>query len=175
MIDPGQTARLVFWVANDGNAPITSVAIMMLMEDGKLAIMKTPNGENPLMHGAQPILGVDVWEHSYYLDFRNRRPDYLKAWWDVVNWHKVAENFSILAGLFPDRIDLALTHRIAYGVATGIYRPSEVLAVTFTTRAAGEMRTRLRDLGVREDRTHRTKHLVLFDFSLARAPGAAQR
>ena len=50
----------------------------LAVKDGKLAIMKTPNGENPLVHGAKPILGVDVWEHSYYIDYRNRRPDYLR-------------------------------------------------------------------------------------------------
>ncbi len=51
---------------------------------------KTPNGENPLMHGAQPILGVDVWEHSYYIDYRNARPKYLEAWFDnLVNWDYV--------------------------------------------------------------------------------------
>ena len=49
------------------------------VKDGKVEAMKTPNGENPLVHGAHPILGVDVWEHSYYIDYRNRRPDYLKA------------------------------------------------------------------------------------------------
>jgi Fe-Mn family superoxide dismutase len=49
------------------------------MKDGRLEISKTPNGESPLVHGASPILGVDVWEHSYYVDYRNRRPDYLKA------------------------------------------------------------------------------------------------
>ena len=49
------------------------------MKNGKLEILKTPNGENPLMHGSQPILGVDVWEHSYYLDYRNARPKYLEA------------------------------------------------------------------------------------------------
>ena len=55
-------------------------------------VMKTPNGENPLVHGAKPILGVDVWEHSYYIDYRNRRPDYLKAWVDhLINWEYVAE------------------------------------------------------------------------------------
>jgi superoxide dismutase, Fe-Mn family len=56
-------------------------------KDGKLTIMKTPNGENPLVHGAKPILGCDVWEHSYYIDYRNARPKYLEAWFDnLVNW-----------------------------------------------------------------------------------------
>ena len=64
-------------------------------KDGKLVIMKTPNGENPLMHGASPILGVDVWEHSYYIDYRNRRPDYLKAFVDnLINWDYVDELFA---------------------------------------------------------------------------------
>ena len=59
---------------------------------GKLEISKTPNGENPLVHGATPILGVDVCEHSYYIDYRNRRPDYLKAFVDhLVNWEYVDE------------------------------------------------------------------------------------
>ena len=60
--------------------------------DGKIVATKTANGENPLVHGGQPILGVDVWEHSYYIDYRNRRPDYLKAVVDnLVNWEYVAE------------------------------------------------------------------------------------
>ena len=64
-------------------------------KDGKLAIMKTPNGENPLMHGASPILGCDVWEHSYYIDYRNLRPKYLEAFVDsLVNWDYVDEMFS---------------------------------------------------------------------------------
>jgi Fe-Mn family superoxide dismutase len=62
----------------------------LAVKDGKLAILKTPNGENPLVHGAKPILGVDVWEHSYYIDYRNRRPDYLKAFIEnLVNWEHV--------------------------------------------------------------------------------------
>ena len=62
------------------------------VKDGKVEVMKTPNGENPLVHGAHPILGVDVWEHSYYIDYRNRRPDYLKAFLDsLVNWDHVDE------------------------------------------------------------------------------------
>jgi superoxide dismutase, Fe-Mn family len=65
------------------------------VKDGKLAIMKTPNGENPLVHGATPILGCDVWEHSYYIDYRNRRPDYLKAFMDnLVNWEHVEQMYS---------------------------------------------------------------------------------
>jgi Fe-Mn family superoxide dismutase len=60
--------------------------------NGKVTAMKTPNGENPLVHGGTPILGVDVWEHSYYIDYRNRRPDYLKAFVEhLINWDYVAE------------------------------------------------------------------------------------
>lgn len=60
------------------------------LTDGKLAISRTPNGENPLLGGAQPILGCDVWEHSYYIDYRNRRADYLNAFLDhLVNWEHV--------------------------------------------------------------------------------------
>jgi superoxide dismutase, Fe-Mn family len=66
----------------------------LAVKDGKIVVMKTPNGENPLIHGATPILGVDVWEHSYYIDYRNRRPDYLKAFVDsLVNWEHVAEMY----------------------------------------------------------------------------------
>lgn len=62
----------------------------LAIRDGKLEVTKTPNGENPLMHGAQPILGCDVWEHSYYIDYRNARPKYLEAWFDnLVNWEYV--------------------------------------------------------------------------------------
>ncbi|MBB6306352.1 superoxide dismutase [Xanthobacter tagetidis] len=67
----------------------------LALVDGKLAITKTPNGENPLVHGGTPLLGVDVWEHSYYIDYRNRRPDYLKAFVDhLVNWEYVAELYA---------------------------------------------------------------------------------
>lgn len=64
------------------------------VKGGKIEVMKTPNGENPLIHGAIPILGIDVWEHSYYIDYRNRRLDYLQAIVDhLVNWEYVAERF----------------------------------------------------------------------------------
>jgi Fe-Mn family superoxide dismutase len=56
---------------------------------GKLAIESTPNQDNPLMDGKRPIMGIDVWEHAYYLKYQNRRPDYLAAWWSVVNWDEV--------------------------------------------------------------------------------------
>ena len=63
-------------------------------KDGKLAISKTPNGENPLVHGGSPILGVDVWEHSYYIDYRNARPKYLEAFVDsLINWDYVEEMY----------------------------------------------------------------------------------
>lgn len=63
----------------------------LAIKDGNLVVTKTPNGENPLMHGMSPILGCDVWEHSYYIDYRNARPKYLEAWFDnLVNWDRVA-------------------------------------------------------------------------------------
>ncbi|HET7715744.1 MAG TPA: superoxide dismutase [Bauldia sp.] len=68
-------------------------------QNGKLAITKTPNGENPLVHGGVPILGCDVWEHSYYIDYRNRRPDYLNAWVDsLINWDYALELYEKAMG-----------------------------------------------------------------------------
>ncbi|MEE6187492.1 Superoxide dismutase [Mn] [Mycovorax composti] len=69
----------------------------LIVKDGKLEVTSTPNQDNPLMDVAEvkgtPILGIDVWEHAYYLKYQNKRPEYLKAFWNVVNWDKVAEKF----------------------------------------------------------------------------------
>jgi Fe-Mn family superoxide dismutase len=70
----------------------------VIVKDGKLEVTSTPNQDNPLMDVAEvkgtPILGIDVWEHAYYLKYQNKRPDYLKAIWNVINWSKVAEHYA---------------------------------------------------------------------------------
>ena len=62
-------------------------------KSGKLEIVSTANQDSPLMDGNTPVLGVDVWEHAYYLNYQNRRPDYLKAWWNTVNWTEVSKRY----------------------------------------------------------------------------------
>ena len=66
--------------------------------EGSLCVCSTPNQDTPLMEGRTPILGCDVWEHAYYLKYQNRRPDYLKAFWSVVNWDAVAANYAATKG-----------------------------------------------------------------------------
>lgn len=69
----------------------------LIVKDGKLEVSSTPNQDNPLMDVAEvqgtPVLGIDVWEHAYYLKYQNKRPDYLKEIWNVINWNKVGEHF----------------------------------------------------------------------------------
>jgi Fe-Mn family superoxide dismutase len=66
--------------------------------DGKLEVYSTPNQDSPLMEGKTPLLGLDVWEHAYYLKYQNRRPDYISAFWNVVNWDYVAQLFAAAKG-----------------------------------------------------------------------------
>ncbi len=70
----------------------------LVVADGKLDVIARPNQDSPLAEGKTPILGVDVWEHAYYLHYQNRRADYLKAWWNVVRWDKVAARFAAARG-----------------------------------------------------------------------------
>ena len=70
----------------------------LVASDGKLDVVSRPNQDSPLMEGKTPLLGVDVWEHAYYLKYQNRRPDYLSAWWNTVNWAAVAKRFAAARG-----------------------------------------------------------------------------
>ncbi len=66
----------------------------LVLANGKLQVVSTANQDSPLMDGQYPILGIDVWEHAYYLKYQNKRPDYVDAWWNVVNWEAVAKRYS---------------------------------------------------------------------------------
>jgi superoxide dismutase, Fe-Mn family len=70
----------------------------LVLQGGKLKVTTTPNQDSPLSQGLYPILGNDVWEHAYYLKYQNRRPDYLAAWWNVVNWAEVNKRFGVAKG-----------------------------------------------------------------------------
>jgi len=68
----------------------------LIIENGKLSVTSTPNQDNPVSEGKEVLLGIDVWEHAYYLKYLNKRPDYVDAWWKVLDWAKVEERFSAL-------------------------------------------------------------------------------
>jgi Fe-Mn family superoxide dismutase len=70
----------------------------LVFADGKLKVISTPNQDSPLTQGLYPILFNDVWEHAYYLKYQNRRPDYLAAWWNVINWHEANKRFAVAKG-----------------------------------------------------------------------------
>jgi Fe-Mn family superoxide dismutase len=66
----------------------------LVLADGKLKILSTANQDSPYMSGQAPIMGIDVWEHAYYLKYQNKRPDYIDAWWNVVNWAAIGERYA---------------------------------------------------------------------------------
>ncbi len=91
--------------SNAANSRFGSGWAWLVVKDGRLLVGSTPNQDNPLMDvcdnelkGGIPILGLDVWEHAYYLKYQNRRPEYVQNWWNVVNWDKVAEHFKRATG-----------------------------------------------------------------------------
>ena len=84
---------------NDGGAKRFGSGWTWLVWDGTgLAVYSTPNQDSPIMQSDVPLLGIDVWEHAYYLKYQNKRPDYLQAWWNVVNWDAVAKRFEEARG-----------------------------------------------------------------------------
>jgi Fe-Mn family superoxide dismutase len=93
--DLGSVAKMKEDFVQAGVTQFGSGWCWLAIKFGRIGVMKTANGESPLVHGATPILGCDVWEHAYYVDYRNRRADYLKAFVDsLVNWEYVAEMFA---------------------------------------------------------------------------------
>jgi Fe-Mn family superoxide dismutase len=86
-------------LVNDGGVKRFGSGWTWLVWDGTgLAVYSTPNQDSPIANADEPLLGIDVWEHAYYLNYQNRRPDYLAAWWNVVNWPEVARRFDAARG-----------------------------------------------------------------------------
>lgn len=78
---------------NAGKTQFGSGWAWLVLDGNKLAVVKTPNQDNPITEGKYPLLGVDVWEHAYYLKYQNRRPEYLSTWWNTVNWDEVSKRY----------------------------------------------------------------------------------
>jgi superoxide dismutase, Fe-Mn family len=94
----GDVATFKSKIKEAGLARFGSGWSWLVMHNGKLEIVSTANQDSPYMNGQTPILGVDVWEHAYYLRYQNRRADYLEAWWKVVNWNEVGKRFAAAQG-----------------------------------------------------------------------------
>ena len=89
----GDLASLIEQVNDAGVKRFGSGWTWVVVDNGSLSVTSTPNQDTPISEGKTPILGIDVWEHAYYLKYQNRRPDYLAAWWNVVNWPEVARRY----------------------------------------------------------------------------------
>ncbi len=90
----GGKDKVIELVNDAGTKRFGSGWAWLVVDGGHLKVISTANQDCPLMTGQYPVLGVDVWEHAYYLKYQNRRPDYLKAWWNVVNWDEVAKRYA---------------------------------------------------------------------------------
>jgi superoxide dismutase, Fe-Mn family len=90
----GSFAEFKTKLAQAGATRFGSGWAWLFIKDGKLIVESTPNQDNPIMNGGKPVMGLDVWEHAYYLKYQNRRPDYIEAWWNVVNWDAITENYT---------------------------------------------------------------------------------
>jgi Fe-Mn family superoxide dismutase len=90
----GSFAEFKAKLADAGTKRFGSGWAWLLFRDGKLVIESSANQDNPIIDGGKAFFGVDVWEHAYYLKYQNRRPEYLEAWWNTINWAQVAENFA---------------------------------------------------------------------------------
>lgn len=94
----GEVAAFKSKIKESGLGRFGSGWAWLVLHNGKLEIVSTANQDSPYMNGQTPILGVDVWEHAYYLRYQNRRADYLEAWWKVVNWNEVGKRFATAQG-----------------------------------------------------------------------------